>query len=88
MIKTGIVLYAHFFKENFTETSVEPIWQGVKGEGCEYVACEYKLIQPPLIASPGRCGIQLFRERLSEKMFTRQSRKVIRDMINTLFLPL
>ena len=37
MIKTGIVLYAHFFKENFTETSVEPIWQGVKGEGCEYV---------------------------------------------------
>ena len=30
--------------------------------------------------------IQLFRERLSEKMCTRQSRKVIWDMINTLFL--
>ena len=28
--------------------------------------------------------IQLFRERLSEKMCTRQSRKVIWDMINTL----
>ena len=32
------------------------------------------------------CYIQLFRERLSEKMCTRQSRKVIWDMINTLFL--
>ena len=31
-------------------------------------------------------GIQLFRERLSEKLCTRQSRKVIWDMINTLFL--
>ena len=30
--------------------------------------------------------IQLFRERLWEKMCTRQSRKVIWDMINTLFL--
>ena len=30
--------------------------------------------------------IQLFRERLSEKMCTRQSRKVMWDMINTLFL--
>ena len=30
--------------------------------------------------------IQLFRERLSAKMCTRQSRKVIWDMINTLFL--
>ena len=30
--------------------------------------------------------IQLFRERLSEKMCTRQPRKVIWDMINTLFL--
>ena len=30
--------------------------------------------------------IQLFRERLSEKLCTRQSRKVIWDMINTLFL--
>ena len=30
--------------------------------------------------------LQLFRERLSEKMCTRQSRKVIWDMINTLFL--
>ena len=30
--------------------------------------------------------IQLFRERLSEKMCTRQSRKGIWDMINTLFL--
>ena len=30
--------------------------------------------------------IQLFRERLSEKMCTRQSPKVIWDMINTLFL--
>ena len=33
-------------------------------------------------------NIQLFRERLSEKMCTRQSRKVIWDMINTLFLTL
>ena len=32
--------------------------------------------------------IQLFRERLSEKMCTRQSRKVIWDMINTQFLTL
>ena len=32
--------------------------------------------------------IQLVRERLSEKMWTRQSRKVICDMINTLFLTL
>ena len=31
-------------------------------------------------------GIQLFRERLSEKMCSRQSRKVIWDMISTLFL--
>ena len=30
--------------------------------------------------------IQLFRERLSEKMCTREPRKVIWDMINTLFL--
>ena len=30
--------------------------------------------------------IQLFREGLSEKMCTRQPRKVIWDMINTLFL--
>ena len=30
--------------------------------------------------------IQLFRERLSEEMRTRQSRKVIWDMINTLFV--
>ena len=29
-------------------------------------------------------GIQLFRERLWEKMFTRQSRKIIWDIINTL----
>ena len=37
----------------------------------------------------GNCGaessIQLFRERLSGKMCTRQPRKVIWDMINTLF---
>ena len=32
--------------------------------------------------------IQLFRERLSEKMCTRQARKVIWDMINALFLTL
>ena len=31
-------------------------------------------------------SIQLFRERLSEKMCTRQSRNVTWDMINTLFL--
>ena len=30
--------------------------------------------------------LQLFRERLSEEMRTRQSRKVIWDMINTLFV--
>ena len=30
--------------------------------------------------------IQLFRERLSKKMCTRQTRKVIWDMIDTLFL--
>ena len=35
-----------------------------------------------------RSLIQLLRERLSEKMCTRQSRKVIWDMINTLFLTL
>ena len=34
------------------------------------------------------CHIQLFRERLSEKMCIRQSRKVIWDMFNTLFLTL
>ena len=32
------------------------------------------------------CQLQLFRERLSETMCTRQSRKVTWDMINTLFL--
>ena len=32
--------------------------------------------------------IQLFRERLLEKICTRQSRKVLWDMINTLFLAL
>ena len=32
--------------------------------------------------------IQVFRERLSEKLCMRQSRKVICDMINTLFLTL
>ena len=32
------------------------------------------------------CIFQLFRERLSEKMCTRQSRRVKWDMINTLFL--
>ena len=35
-----------------------------------------------------RPRLQLFRERLSEKMCTRQSRKVIWDMFNTLFLTL
>ena len=35
-----------------------------------------------------RLCIQLLRERLSEKMCTRQSRKVLWDMINTLFLTL
>ena len=34
----------------------------------------------------GSLNIQLFRERLSEKMCTRQSRKVIWDMISTRFL--
>ena len=33
-------------------------------------------------------NIQLFREKLSEKMCTRQSRKVMWDMFNTLFLTL
>ena len=33
-------------------------------------------------------NIQLFRERLSEKLYTRQSRKVIWDMISALFLTL
>ena len=33
-------------------------------------------------------SIQLFRERLSEKMGTRQFRKIIWDMINTLSLTL
>ena len=33
----------------------------------------------------GSCK-QLFRERLAEKMCTRQPRKLIWDMINTLFL--
>ena len=37
-------------------------------------------------AAGQRTFIQLFRERLSEKMCTRQSRKVIWEMINTLFL--
>ena len=32
--------------------------------------------------------VQLFRERLSEKMCTQQSRKAIWDMINKLFLTL
>ena len=37
------------------------------------------------VSFPPSC-IQLFRERLSEKMCTRQSRKVIWGMTNTLFL--
>ena len=36
----------------------------------------------------GRNCIELFQERLSEKMCTRQYRKVIWDMINTVFLTL
>ena len=43
----------------------------------------------PLCHAVGKeclCYIQLFRERLSEEMRTRQSRKVIWDMINTLFV--
>ena len=39
------------------------------------------------VVSRFRC-IQLFLERLSKKLCTRQSRKVIWDMINTLFLTL
>ena len=42
----------------------------------------------PLALAKSMYYIQLFRERLSEKMCTRQSRKVIWDMINTLFLTL
>ena len=38
--------------------------------------------QPPLMS----LRVQLFWERLSEKMCAQQSRKVIWDMINTLFL--
>ena len=41
----------------------------------------------PYASGKMKC-IQLFRERLSEKMCTRQSRKVIWDMLNTLFLTL
>ena len=48
--------------------------------------CKRLRIKFPLQKCPWR--IQLFRERLSAKMCTRQSRKVIWDMINTLFLTL
>ena len=56
----------------------------------------YKGVASPWTYRPGptnfwfdhstACNIQLFRERLSEKMCTRQSRKVIWDMISTRFL--
>ena len=56
----------------------------------------YKGVASPWTNRPGptnfwfdhstACNIQLFRERLSEKMCTRQSRKVIWDMISTRFL--
>ena len=49
---------------------------GILGES----GFECKALFPKVI------NIQLFRERLSEKMCTRQPRKVIWDMINTLFL--
>ena len=38
------------------------------------------------LCAAGKVGIQLFRESLSRIKCTRQSRKVIWDMINTLFL--
>ena len=47
----------------------------------------YRYIALALVFSKTVC-IQLFLERLSEKLCTRQSRKVIWDMINTLFLTL
>ena len=40
----------------------------------------------PFVNSRFHCSIQLFRERLTGEMCTRQSRKVIWDMINTLFV--
>ena len=46
-----------------------------------HVTCQNNFILTGVI----QC-IQLFQERLSEKMCTRQPRKVIWDMINTLFL--
>ena len=45
-----------------------------------------RLLSSPVVAYFH--NIQLFRERLSEKLCTGQSRKVIWDMINALFLTL
>ena len=44
-----------------------------------------EIVNGLIAAASGAC-IQLFRESLSRIKCTRQSRKVIRDMINTLFL--
>ena len=46
------------------------------------------LLSGPELAETFNLHIQLFWERLSEEMCTRQPRKVIWDMINTLFLTL
>ena len=47
------------------------------------LCCNIHMIEPEC---NWKYCIQLFRERLSEKLCTRQSRKAIWDMINTLFL--
>ena len=51
-----------------------------------YRAAKQRGKYPPLATDTevnNSFGIQLFRERLSQKLCTRQSRKVIWDMINT-----
>ena len=47
---------------------------------------DYFLTNAQIYAHEKSLCIQLFREKLSEKMCTRQSRKVIWDMIDILFL--
>ena len=53
---------------------------------CPYPPAPCSMFQKVRLLSKRSYCIQLFRERLSEEMRTRQSRKVIWDMINTLFV--
>ena len=93
-----------FFQYNFIygRPFVSKLWHDIRAVfptyTCNHSCCTiyvrffvtYTCVLFPSIwpLSYKRAHIQLFRERLSEKKCPRQSRKVIWDIINTLFLTL